>query len=47
VLAGDVGRAAQVLHDAFQLQAGEENSPGGSATETSRTGPLGVLLPIR
>ena len=47
VLAGDVGRAAQVLHDAFQLHAGGENSPGGSATETSQTGPLGVLLPIR
>jgi len=26
VLAGDVGRAAQVLHDAFQLHAGEKSS---------------------
>ena len=32
VLAGDVGRAAQVLHDAFQLHAGEESMSGGSAT---------------
>ena len=42
VLADDVGRAAQVLHDAFQLQADERSMPGGSAAETSRTGPVTV-----
>lgn len=39
VMADDVGRAAQVLHDAFQLHADEESISGSSATETSRTGP--------
>ena len=33
VLAGDVGRATQVLHDAFQLHADGEGIPGGSAAE--------------
>ena len=44
VLADDVGRAAQALHDAFQLHAGEESIPGSSATETSRTGPVASFL---
>ena len=35
VLAGDVGQAAQVLHDAFQLYADGERRPDSSATETS------------
>jgi len=42
VLADHVGRTAQVLHDAFQLQAGERSIPGGPAAETSRTGPVTV-----
>jgi aspartate kinase len=37
VLAADVGRAAQVLHDAFQLHAGEESISGSPATEMPRT----------
>jgi aspartate kinase len=39
VPAGDVGRAAQVLHDAFQLHSGEKAFPDGSAAEMPRTGP--------
>jgi len=42
VLAADVGRAAQVLHDAFQLHADEESISDNSATEMSRTGRLAV-----
>ena len=42
VLAADVGRAAQILHDAFQLHTGEEDMPDSSATEMSRTGPIAV-----
>jgi aspartate kinase len=42
VLAADVGRAAQVLHDAFQLHAAEESISGSSATEMSRTAPVAV-----
>jgi aspartate kinase len=42
VMADDVGRAAQVLHDAFQLQAGEESIPDGSVADRSRTGPVTV-----
>jgi aspartate kinase len=38
VLADDVGRAAQVLHDTFQLHSGEKSIPGGSAAEMARTG---------
>jgi len=36
VLAADVGRAAQVLHDAFQLHADDESISGSSATEMPR-----------
>lgn len=36
VLAADVGRAAQVLHDAFQLHADDESISGSSATEMAR-----------
>ena len=43
VLAAEVGRAAQVLHDAFQLHADEESMPGRSAAEISRT----VLAAVR
>lgn len=42
VLAADVGRAAQVLHDAFQLHADEESISDNSTTEMSRTGRLAV-----
>ncbi len=42
VLAGDVGRAAQILHDAFQLHADEESISDGSATEMSRTSLIAV-----
>jgi len=42
VLADDVGRAAQALHDAFQLHAGEERISASSGAETSRTGPVPV-----
>jgi len=42
VLAADVGRAAQVLHDAFQLHAAEESISGSSATEMSRTALVAV-----
>ena len=42
VLAADVGRAAQILHDAFQLHTSEEDTPDSAATETSPAGPLAV-----
>jgi aspartate kinase len=42
VLAGDVGPAAQVLHDAFQLHTNGESRPDGAAADTLRTGVLAV-----
>jgi aspartate kinase len=42
VPAADVGRAAQILHDAFQLHADEESISDGSATEMSHTGLISV-----
>ena len=42
VPASDVGRAAQILHDAFQLHTSEENMPDSPATEMSRTGLIAV-----
>ena len=42
VLASDVGRAAQTLHDAFQLHTSEESISDSSATEMPRTALIAV-----